>query len=448
MRTLMFALALFLIGGTSFSSAAAAEVKVKFQSEPSGASVIVDGELVCWETPCSKTLSKGKHRIIMQIEHYRPKYKDMKIKRARKILFVLKPEFGRLTVNTRPDHTMVRVNGLKVGNTPLKNHKLRPGKYEIILGSDCDIQVKRKVKIRLLKTSKIRSKVKTKKSKLKVAVRNKEGESLEATLFVDDENLGETPKELTVSACAKALKVEKEGYLPYEATLDLTEGETRKLDLLLEAVPIPEPEEPAEQEEEVAPVKADRYRVGFGNSPGLGNLESALVTIVVFSDFECSHCGKAEKMMDKILESYPKKVRLYFRNNPLAFHKHAMNAAKATLAVREQKRDKYWDMHRLLFENQGALAYEDLAGYAKRFDLDMKKFSMDMLNVQLEDEIYHDMQIAKKAGVRGTPTFFINGKKVVGSKSFTEMKEIIAEAIREAESFGKLGDELYFEITK
>ena len=89
------------------------------------------------------------------------------------------------------------------------------------------------------------------------------------------------------------------------------------------------------------------------HAPIKGNADGALVTIVIFSEFQCPYCSKVTATLNKVLEAYPGQVRLVFRQNPLGFHKQAMPAAKASMAAARQGR--FWEMHDKLFENRSKL---------------------------------------------------------------------------------------------
>jgi len=209
-----------------------------------------------------------------------------------------------------------------------------------------------------------------------------------------------------------------------------------------------------------APKKNDRrkpqedkniYKVATGDKGSAkGNVDGALITIVEFSDYQCPFCTRAEKTVDQVVEAYGDKVRVFFRHNPLPFHKQAKNAAAATLAARNQ--GKFWEMHQILFDNQKALKTdkidEVLAGFAGKIGLNVAKFQKDMKSEAIKKEIEKDMAEAKNFGSRGTPGFFINGRKLVGAQPMAKFKTLIDELLKDATKSGKTGDALYAELTK
>ena len=144
------------------------------------------------------------------------------------------------------------------------------------------------------------------------------------------------------------------------------------------------------------------------DSPGKGGVLGAPVEIVLFSDFQCPYCSRINPALDEVIRRYGGRARLVFKQFPLSFHKDARPAAAATLAAHAQ--GKFWEMHDLLFSNQKRLSRADLLGFARELGLDMAAFEAG-LDEGYDDVIDHDMEEARKAGVRGTPTFFINGRK-------------------------------------
>ena len=135
----------------------------------------------------------------------------------------------------------------------------------------------------------------------------------------------------------------------------------------------------------------------------------APATVVEYGDFQCPNCKQAAPAVKLLLERYAGHVRLVFRHFPLEeVHPHALNAAEAAEAAGAQ--GKFWQMHDLLFDNQRHLKQQQLRGYAERLQLDMARYAAEM-----DDEIYRQrirehQQSGNDSGVRGTPTFFLNGR--------------------------------------
>ncbi len=164
-------------------------------------------------------------------------------------------------------------------------------------------------------------------------------------------------------------------------------------------------------------------RVVIGKSPIEGPVD-APITVVEYSEFQCPFCRRAQETMKKIEETYHGKVRFVFKHFPLAKHKLAKPAAIASMAAGHQ--GQFWPYKALLFERQRDLRkdgiFEEIAG---ELELDQVRWKRDMENPEIEAIIKADVAQAKKLGVRGTPTFFVNGYKLRGAKPFEAFQELI-----------------------
>ncbi len=139
-------------------------------------------------------------------------------------------------------------------------------------------------------------------------------------------------------------------------------------------------------------------------------LEKAPVVVTVFSDFQCPYCAKVSPLLDQVLSQYPKDVKVVHKNFPLKNHQFSMSAAVAALAAHRQ--GKFWEMHDKIFENYSALNDEKFTEFAKSLGLDIDKFAKDSKDTKLQQEVQADLQNGLKAEVRGTPTIFVNGRRV------------------------------------
>jgi protein-disulfide isomerase len=164
------------------------------------------------------------------------------------------------------------------------------------------------------------------------------------------------------------------------------------------------------------------YTMPAGSSPFKGP-KDAPVTVVMFQDFQCPFSNRSQPTVKQLRELYPEKVKVVFKNFPLNFHKQAEIAAEAALAAGAQ--GKFWEMHDKIFANQKNISADILKGYAQELNLDMNTFNDDLDTHRYKKTVEADMKLAKGAGVRGTPTFFINGKKLVGAKPVPEFQKII-----------------------
>jgi protein-disulfide isomerase len=176
-----------------------------------------------------------------------------------------------------------------------------------------------------------------------------------------------------------------------------------------------------------APNPNERKTVDISGSPVKG-APNAPVTIVVFSDFQCPFCGRAEPTVKQLEDEYKDKVKVVWKNQPLPFHPNAMPAAKAAMAA--YKQGKFWEMHDKLFSNQQALSDATYAQYAKELGLDMAKFNADLSSPDIAAGIQKDMQQGSSLGANGTPTFFINGRQLVGAQPAEQFKQIIDDELK------------------
>ncbi len=151
------------------------------------------------------------------------------------------------------------------------------------------------------------------------------------------------------------------------------------------------------------------YDIEVGQSPVRGAKE-AKITLIEFSDFQCPYSKSAQPLIEKLLKAYPDDLRHVYKNFPLRFHKEAMPAAKACLAAGMQ--GKFWEMEAIVFENLKNLQDKDLKKYAGEIGLDMEQFEKDFSGEEVDKLVQEDLAEARKASVTGTPTLFLNGKRV------------------------------------
>jgi protein-disulfide isomerase len=156
----------------------------------------------------------------------------------------------------------------------------------------------------------------------------------------------------------------------------------------------------------------------------------APVTIVEFADFECPFCGGLFSTLKTIELAYPGKVRFVYRHFPLTkIHPYAQKAAEAAVCAGEQGR--FWEMHDSLFRSQRDLGVESLKRRAKELGVDAAAFDVCLDSGRTAARIKEDVSDAAKAGVRGTPTLFINGRMLLGNQP-VELRAIIDDELRRA----------------
>ena len=188
--------------------------------------------------------------------------------------------------------------------------------------------------------------------------------------------------------------------------------------------------------------------------PVLGSTRKALVTIVEFSDFQCPFCSRGARTIAQLEEHYGKDVRIVFKHLPLPFHKEAEPAARAAYAAQQQ--GKFWLMHDLIFARQRDLKSQDpelwIALANEAGIKDIKRFEKDMNSQAAHDKVEADKKLAAEVGARGTPTFFVNGIKLVGAQPLNKFKELIDPQLELAKKLKKkkslTGEALYKALLK
>lgn len=159
----------------------------------------------------------------------------------------------------------------------------------------------------------------------------------------------------------------------------------------------------------------------------LGN-EDAPVTIIEYSDFQCPACQIYFYIMEKVIASSTVPIRLVYRHFPLSQHINAIPSALASEAAGQQ--GKFWEMYKLLFENQTDWAElndpsSSFIGYASQIGLNIEKFKTDMASSTLKNKITASADEGTKIGVNSTPTFFINGKVIDNPQGYEAFKTLI-----------------------
>ncbi|HEY0714239.1 MAG TPA: thioredoxin domain-containing protein, partial [Polyangia bacterium] len=203
---------------------------------------------------------------------------------------------------------------------------------------------------------------------------------------------------------------------------------------------------PAPGAPSAAPVEV--YKIPLGNAPVKGG-KAPKVTIVAFSEFQCPFCARVLPTLKQIHDTYKDDVAVAFKHLPLPFHNNAEIAAIASIGAQEQ--GKFWELHDKMFANQQALDRPSLEKYAQEIGLDVGKFKAALDNPANKERVQADARQASQFGASGTPTFFINGRKLVGAQPYDAFKPVIDEEIAKADAKLKDGvkrGELYAALTK
>lgn len=163
-------------------------------------------------------------------------------------------------------------------------------------------------------------------------------------------------------------------------------------------------------------------------------VKDAKVAIVEYSDFQCPACGAYYPIVEKVFAEYKDRISFTYRHFPLPQHQHAETMASASEAAGNQ--GKFWEMHAVIFEHQAdwssqdkAKARETVMGYAKDLGLDMTRFTTDLDSKETKDRVKHDRDVAVRSSINSTPTFYVNGKKIVPPQGYEGFKKLIDEEL-------------------
>ncbi len=178
------------------------------------------------------------------------------------------------------------------------------------------------------------------------------------------------------------------------------------------------------------------FNIATDDQPTRGS-QTAKVTIVEFTDFQCPSCAAAQPVLERLLTEYGDRVRLVVRDFPLSQHKNAQKAAEAAEAARAQ--GKYWEYATLLFKNQAAattpelkeatLTVAKLKDYATELGLNRQQFDAALDSGRFADKIQRDRLDAQKIGVNHTPSIYINGR-LTADNNYETLKATLDAALR------------------
>ena len=168
------------------------------------------------------------------------------------------------------------------------------------------------------------------------------------------------------------------------------------------------------------------FQISTDDQPSRGNADAS-VTIVEFTDFQCPSCAQQHPVLERLVSEFGNRVRLVVRDFPLSQHADAPRAAEAAEAAREQ--GKYWEYVAVLFRNQSALEVSKLKQYATELGLDRARFDAALDSRKFAEKVERDVIDGQKLGVNGTPTFYINGRRIT-ERSYEGLKATIEAALK------------------
>jgi protein-disulfide isomerase len=198
------------------------------------------------------------------------------------------------------------------------------------------------------------------------------------------------------------------------------------------------------------PFEADRNKISTENQPSFG-APDAPVSVVIYSDFQCSFCKEEANVIRKNLPTaFPTQARVYFKDFPLEpIHPWAKPAAVAGRCVFRQKPEAFWDFHDWIFEHQGEITVENLkdkvSEFGKTKSLEPIQLAACMETKATEAEVNKSQAEGRALGVNSTPTLFVNGRRLVGNMPWPQLKQIVEHEIEYQKTHG--GSEKCCEVT-
>lgn len=180
-----------------------------------------------------------------------------------------------------------------------------------------------------------------------------------------------------------------------------------------------------------APVSNEVSEITISKTDHVRGAADGKVTLVEFGDFQCPACAAYEPLVRQVAEDNKTVLKVVYKHFPLTqIHQNALISAKAAEAAGVQ--GKFWEMHDMLYDKQpewstGLNARDMIMKYAAELKLDTKKFSDDLNSKAIEDKIFAEAKEGTKLGVQGTPTFFLNGKKLESPSSLEAFDKLIRE---------------------
>jgi protein-disulfide isomerase len=156
--------------------------------------------------------------------------------------------------------------------------------------------------------------------------------------------------------------------------------------------------------------------------------QDAGTTVVEYGDYECPYCRGAFRDVHLLLDRYPGQVRFVFRNFPIPqLHPHALQAAEAAEAAAAQ--GKFWQMYKLLLQEDAHLDTDSLVGYARQLGLDIDRFRRDLDEHAYAARIDNDIATGRTNQVNSTPKFYVDGVRIDGKVPLEGLTDAVSTAV-------------------
>jgi protein-disulfide isomerase len=170
-----------------------------------------------------------------------------------------------------------------------------------------------------------------------------------------------------------------------------------------------------------------RFEVRTAGAPVRGSV-NAPVTIVEFSDFHCPFCKKVQPVLEEVRAKYGDKIKIVYRDFPLdALHPQARAASEAAGCAHEQ--GKFWEFHDLIFKSGSDASPATLNRFADSIGMDLTAFEACRTSGKYKTPVQASTVEGAKLGITGTPTFFVNGRMLVGAQPLSAFTRVIEEEL-------------------
>lgn len=174
------------------------------------------------------------------------------------------------------------------------------------------------------------------------------------------------------------------------------------------------------------PNTTQRYFVDLSGAARRG-AKKPKVEVLMCGDFDCPFCERSLATLEQLEQDNPKQLAIAFRHFPLPIHQNARAAHRAAIAAERQ--GEFWTMWALLYASRSARSEAELEGFAKQAGLDLDRYRKDIADPDVDKQIDADIATCAALDVRGTPTFFLNGRALQGAQPIEKFQAIIDEEL-------------------
>jgi formylglycine-generating enzyme len=211
---------------------------VQFTSTPQGASVLVDGRMICKETPCKQYLEKGAHKVVFQKQRYGEAAYDFAAEKSTRLHAELSPLFGSLHVNSTPIGIEILLDGVSIGSTPLRGNEVTPGPHRLMSASPCHLASGYQFQLEAGESKTVDLTLQARRAGIEV-YGYIDGNAVEGDVYVDGRKMGRTAQALEVPLCSERLEILTTGAKRLVGSLKLEENRTQSIELREEAAKEP-----------------------------------------------------------------------------------------------------------------------------------------------------------------------------------------------------------------